>query len=107
MLKLKKIAMLTVAVATLGTATVGAINAAAATTNPSSWYLDVWQYGTSKGQNYSYYNVTDTRRIGAKASVNNGAGASQSRSSQYGWAKASVNDVWYAVGKSYWDYFWF
>lgn len=107
MLKLKKFAMLTVALATVGTGVVGTSKAAAATSNPSSWYTDLWQHGTSNGKNYSNYNVTDYRRIGANATVTNGAGAKQSRSSNYGWANTSVKDVWYATGQAYWGYYWF
>lgn len=59
--------MLTVVMATLGTASLGVLSATAATANPSSWYLDVWQYGTMSGKNFSHYNVTDSRRIGAFA----------------------------------------
>lgn len=107
MSKIKKIMILTLVMLTLGTASEGVLTAQAAIDNPSSWYLDIWQYGTMGGRNFSHYNVTDTRRIGATASVTNGAGGIQSARSDYNWARASVNDVWYARSQAYWGYYWF
>lgn len=107
MSKIKKMMMLTLVMLTLGTASAGVLTAQAAIANPSSWYIDVWQYGTMGGRNFSHYNVTDSRRIGAVAYVSNGAGGSQSARSDYNWARASVNDVWYGKSGFGWDYYWF
>ena len=99
--------MLTLVMTTLGTASLGVLTVQAAIAHPSSWYLDIWQYGTMGGRNFSHYNVTDSRRIGATASVTNGAGGIQSDSKNSGWARASVKDVWYARSQAYWGYYWF
>ncbi|MCJ2000328.1 hypothetical protein GYQ39_05225 [Lactococcus piscium] len=111
MLKLKKIAMLTVAVATLGTATVGAINAAAE--NPHPWLIDQWDHSSKNGSTnaYSNYSVLDARLYGSIAYVNNRLGVTRSYDSEdYGMAYSSHKQDKLDLGtKSYpgWNVYYF
>ncbi|GAB2021955.1 hypothetical protein RyT2_10290 [Pseudolactococcus yaeyamensis] len=108
MTKIKKIAMLTVAAATLGTAVV-----VAHADNPHPWLIDQWDHSSTSGSTnaYSNYSVLDTRKYGSIAYVNNRLGVTRSYDSKdYGAACTShKQDRWDAGTKSYpgWNVYYF
>ena len=96
MLKLKKIAMLTVAVATLG---IGANMAAAATANPAPYpIIDQWNYGTKANgvTEYSHYYVkTDNYGSIAKLQSKNWPNEIlKSDKQNYGMSSAEKDRAW-------------
>jgi hypothetical protein len=109
MLKIKKVAMLTVAVATLG----AGVSSIAHADNPHPWLLDQWNHSSTGGSTnaYSNYSVTDSRKYGSIAYVNNRLGVTRSYDKQnYGMAYSShKQDFWDANTLSYpgWNVYYF
>lgn len=96
MMKIKKIAMVTVALAALSVTSLGVTQISADTQHPHPTYKDTWNYGvTSNSYAYSDYYLEAPTRLGSYSSVTDMFGnIKSSASSNYGWARSGATKSW-------------